>query len=432
MKQMKVSIFGIGYVGAVTAGCLSQQGHRVTCVDVNPGKVNGINRGQSPIYEPGLDDLLRDGCEHGRLDATLDYAAAIKATEVSIVCVGTPSLESGRLNLQHAKQVVEQIVNAVARKDGFHLLIIRSTMLPGSVRDLARCAKTLIDAGRLEICFCPEFLRESTAILDFHSPGIAVYGSLSGERNATLEDLMGEMTFMPLEAAELIKYSCNYWHAVKVAFGNEIGRLSKHLGIDGQMLMKLFCQDTQLNISSYYMRPGNPFGGSCLPKDVSALNAFARQEGIALPMLDSVMSTNQAHLDHLLRLITRTGFHQILIVGLTFKKGTDDLRGSPMVAVAESLLGKGFDVEIYDSNIDLTRFTGSNEAEQIRRLPHLASRLTTDFSKAASRNDVIVFSQDLVSPQELLVIKRDAVVVDVNGINALQTLSCRYEGICWN
>ena len=430
---MKVSIFGIGYVGAVTAGCLCKNGHRVTCVDINEDKVEGINAGRSPLFEPGLDDLLKSAVDQQLLSATTDCQTAVDATDVSIICVGTPSLESGRLNLKYARTVFQQISQAVESKGKNHILIIRSTMLPGSVRDLSKIAKDLIASGQLTICFCPEFLREGSAISDFHAPALAVYGSLDEKRNETVEALLPGSELMPLEASELVKYACNYWHAVKVAFGNEIGRLSKHLSVDGQAVMKMFCRDTVLNISPNYMRPGTPFGGSCLPKDVSALNAFARQEGIPLPMLESILNTNQAHLDHLIKVISRENVRRVLIVGLSFKKGTDDLRGSPMVAVAETLLGKGYEVEIYDTNIDVSRLTGSNEAEQLRRLPHLASRLIPDFSDAVSRNELIVFAQDLVESEELAsVLSQDKIVVDINGISKLKNIPCKYQGLCWD
>ncbi|TWT72940.1 nucleotide sugar dehydrogenase [Allorhodopirellula solitaria] len=430
---MNVSIFGIGYVGAVTAGCLTKQGHRIHCVDVNEVKVDGINAGQSPIFEPGLDGLLSTACDRGLLTATTDCESAVAASEVSIVCVGTPALESGRLNLAYVSHVYKQIADAVKSKGTEHQLILRSTMLPGSVRSLAEQHRPeLITSGQLRVCFCPEFLREGSAIGDFGNPALAVYGTIDGERNLALEELMGDCTLMPLEAAELVKYACNYWHAVKVAFGNEVGRLSKHLSVDGHAVMEAFCQDTQLNISANYLRPGTPFGGSCLPKDIAALNSYARQEGVALPMLESIQASNHAHLDHLIQLVNHTGQRSVLIVGLSFKKGTDDLRGSPMVALAETLIGRGVEVEIYDTNIDLSRLTGSNQTETSRRLPHLAARLTVDTAGAFERNQLIVFAQDLIPEPDLAqLISADHVVLDVNGIPSLRSIPCHYEGLCW-
>jgi GDP-mannose 6-dehydrogenase len=431
---MKISVFGIGYVGVVTAGCLCEQGHQVVCVDVNKDKVADINVGIPTIVETGLTELLQRASRAGKLTATTDQHEAVLNTDVSIVCVGTPSLESGRLNLAYVSQVYQQIATSVAAKPGRHLLIVRSTILPGSVRGLAESIRPeLVKTGKLEVCFCPEFLREGSAIADFHSQALSVYGSVSGQKIAAVEELMGECKLLPLEAAELVKYTCNYWHAVKVAFANEVGRLSKHLGIDGQMLMQHFCQDTQLNISPSYMRPGTPFGGSCLPKDVSALNSYARQEGVSLPMLDSVLSSNQSHLDHVLKLIGRTGSRQVLIVGLTFKNGTDDVRGSPMVAVAETLLGKGYGVDIYDSNIELGKLTGTNQIEIERRLPHLARRLTKDFAEAISRNSCIIVSQDLIPWLELRkLFTKEKFIIDINGNPALEDLDAQYIGLCWN
>ncbi|PHQ36742.1 nucleotide sugar dehydrogenase [Rhodopirellula bahusiensis] len=431
---MRVSIFGIGYVGVVTAGCLSDQGHDVICVDVNQEKVDNINNGVAPIVEEGLDEMIRQARAQGRLSATRDHEKAIADTEISIVCVGTPSLESGRLNLKYATEVYAQICAAVETKQSKHVVIIRSTMLPGSVRNLVEnYSKELIKTGSLEVSFCPEFLREGSAIQDFNHPGLAVYGSYGDKPNESLVTLMGESQLVPLEASELVKYACNYWHAVKVAFGNEIGRISKHLGVNGQHLMSIFCQDTQLNISPNYMRPGTPFGGSCLPKDVSALSAFSKQEGISLPMLESILDSNESHLDHLLRIVNRAGVRKILIIGLTFKKGTDDLRSSPMVALAETLLGKGFDVEIFDDNLELSRLTGSNQIEIDRRMPHLAARLISDLASGIKKSELVVFSQSPVGLSEAAShFTKDKVIVDVNGIAELETFGGRYEGLCWD
>ncbi|EMI52257.1 GDP-mannose 6-dehydrogenase [Rhodopirellula sallentina SM41] len=430
---MKVSIFGIGYVGAVTAGCLSSRGHTVTCVDVNQDKVDGINQGRSPIVEPGLNDILKQAVDDGLLSATTDCDSAVQETDISIVCVGTPSTESGRLNLSFARQVYQQIADAVAEKQSKHLVIVRSTMLPGSVRNLAEGYRPeLVRDGMLSVCFCPEFLREGTAIADYQTPALAVYGDVDDMDRPALETLMGKCERIPLESAELIKYACNYWHAVKVGFGNEIGRLSKHLDIDGQHLMRLFCQDNILNISPYYLRPGNPFGGSCLPKDVSALGAFTRQEGIPMPLLESVLPTNQAHLDHLLKLVTTVATDSVLIVGLSFKKSTDDLRGSPMVAVAETLLGKGFGVEIYDTNLDMSTLTGSNETEIHRRLPHLASRLISDIKKGLARHKTLVIAQDVIDFETLrLHLTENHSIIDTVGIQPLVSMPGNYHGICW-
>jgi GDP-mannose 6-dehydrogenase len=429
---VRVSIFGIGYVGAVTAGCLSAARHRVVCVDTNQNKVDVINAGECPIVEPGLSDLLQEAVQQQRITATIDAELAVQQTDISIICVGTPSLPSGRLNLTYASTVYRQIVDALEIQKKSHIIIIRSTMLPGSVRDVAQYKAHLLEELRIEVCFCPEFLREGTAVRDYSNPALSAYGTLSGTRCPDLEELMAGPALMSLESAELLKYACNYWHAVKVAFGNEIGRLSMFLGEDGIQLMQKFCEDSKLNISSHYLRPGAPYGGSCLPKDVSALSSFVRQEGLNLPLLESLSQSNDAHTDHLLKQIINSGASRVLIIGLSFKKNTDDLRGSPMVTVAETLLGKGIEVRIFDPNLKVTSLTGSNLSEIERRMPHLASRLSNDLVRDAETTELLLVSQDIVDSTTLnSVISAQHRIIDLVGIAALRNSSGQYSGICW-
>lgn len=433
---MNVSIFGLGYVGAVTAGCLAELGHAVTGVDVQSSKVDAFNSGRSPIVEPELDGLLQAARADGRLTATTDAAAAVAATEASIICVGTPSLESGRLNLDYVRKVCEQIAAALRDSGKPHVLIFRSTMLPGSTRQLVRdFLADLQAAGQVKIYYCPEFLREGTAVRDFREPSLAVVGTHDGaepESSEARQLLGGSPAVLAWEGAEAIKYSCNYFHALKVGFANEIGRLCKFLGVDGGRVMEVVCSDTRLNISPYYMKPGNPFGGSCLPKDVSALLSFARQEGLNLPLLDSTLDSNQAHLDLLLKRITARGARRIGLLGLAFKADTDDLRGSPMVAVAETLLGRGYELRIYDPNLQLSRLVGANEAEIQRRMPHLASLLRDDPREVIESSELIVASQKCVPVADLaLWVRPDQAVLDVNGWRDLAGLAWQYEGLCW-
>jgi GDP-mannose 6-dehydrogenase len=430
---MNISVFGLGYVGAVTSACLSNMDHSVIGVDVQDGKVDAINDGRSPIVEPGLNELLASGQTAGRLSATTDVEAAISASEFSIVCVGTPSLESGHLNLSFVREVCSQIANAVAVKGSSHTLVLRSTMLPGSTRQLVdQFFSHLIDQSLLEVAYCPEFLREGTALKDYHDPSLAVSGSIDGTVISTVDLVMGTAEWGRWESAELTKYSCNYFHALKVAFANEIGRFSKHFGVDGISLMNSLCSDTRLNISNYYMRPGNPFGGSCLPKDVSALTSHARQEGISAPILENVLASNQAHLDSLLQSILKTGKSRVLILGLSFKKDTDDLRGSPMVSVAETLLGRGFEVGVYDPTFSLDGLIGSNESEINRRMPHLAKLLHDDLGEATKNYDVLVVAHSN-TPINVMkeYITEDHHIIDVNGWKELSELRSSYEGFCW-
>lgn len=433
---MNVSIFGLGYVGAVTAGCLAELGHAVTGVDVQSSKVDAFNSGRSPIVEPELDGLLQAARADGRLTATSDAAAAVAATEASIICVGTPSLESGRLNLDYVRKVCEQIAAALRTSGKPHVLIFRSTMLPGSTRQLVRdFLADLQAAGQVKIYYCPEFLREGTAVRDFREPSLAVVGTHDGaepEGSEARQLLGGSPAVLAWEGAEAIKYSCNYFHALKVGFANEIGRLCKFLGVDGGRVMEVVCSDTRLNISPYYLKPGNPFGGSCLPKDVSALLSLARQEGLNLPLLDSTLDSNQAHLDLLLKRITARGARRIGLLGLAFKADTDDLRGSPMVAVAETLLGRGYELRIYDPNLQLSRLVGANEAEIQRRMPHLASLLCDDPREVIESSELIVASQKCVPVADLAAWARpDQAVLDVNGWRDLAGLGWQYEGLCW-
>lgn len=433
---MQVSIFGLGYVGAVTAACLADKGHGVIGADVQQAKVDAFNAGESPIVEPGLDALMQAARQAGRLRATTDVTEAVSESEVSIVCVGTPSLESGRLNLDFVRKVSQQLVDAVREKDGAHTIIFRSTMLPGSTRSMVHdFFQPLLDAGLVTIYYCPEFLREGTAVRDFREPSLCVVGTHDGSPPAGTEplELLGENAeILAWDGAETIKYACNYFHALKVGFANEIGRVSKHLGVDGSRIMDVVCRDEKLNISRYYMKPGNPFGGSCLPKDVSALSSFARMEGVSLPVLDSVLSSNQSHLDALLKLITSKGSRKVGILGLAFKSDTDDLRGSPMVAVAETLLGRGYQLSVYDPQLNLSRLMGANEAEMQRRMPHLAQLLRPTAAEVVAQSEVVIAAQKCAPLEELATAATpDHWVIDVNGWRDLQSLSWKYEGSCW-
>ena len=430
---MNVSIFGLGYVGAVTAGCLTERGHRVIGADVQQTKVDAFNAGVSPIVEPELNELLASAKTKGLLSATTDAAEAVRASDVSIVCVGTPSLASGRLNLDYVRKVSEQISAAIVAKGSRHVVIFRSTMLPGSTRSMV--TDFFASTPNVAIYYCPEFLREGTAVKDFREPSLCVVGTHDGNAPATNEalELLGEKAeVLAWEGAELIKYSCNYFHSLKVGFANEIGRMAKFVGVDGARVMDVVCRDEKLNISRYYMKPGNPFGGSCLPKDVSALSALARMEGVNLPLLDNVLDSNDAHLDLLIKLITSKGMRRVGLLGLAFKKDTDDLRGSPMVAVAETLLGRGYELSIYDPSLNLSRLIGRNEAEINRRMPHLASLLRDSAEEVVGESELVIASQKCVSVDALrTVVKAEQSVIDVNGWRELKALVWGYEGLCW-
>ena len=392
--------------------------------------------GSHPVLEPGLSDLLQGARQAGRLRATLDPSEAVEDSDVSIVCVGTPSLASGRLNLTFVRSVSKEIRDALARSSKTHVLIFRSTMLPGSTRAVVdEFFAALCAAGRVRAYHCPEFLREGTAVKDFRHPALAVIGTHDGsapESDEAQRLLGASPCVLGWEAAELIKYSCNYFHALKVSFANEVGRLCKFLGEDALRVMQVVCSDTTLNISSHYLRPGNPFGGSCLPKDVSALRSFARQEGITLPLLEHTLESNQAHLDQLIGLIVGKKKQRIGLLGLTFKADTDDLRGSPMVAVAETLLGRGYELHIYDPQLKLARLIGSNADEIQRRMPHLASLLRAGPREVLDQSEVVVASQKVTPLEELAGSARaEHSLIDVAGWTELASLPWQYEGVCW-
>ena len=361
---MNISIFGLGYVGAVTAGCLTRQGHRVTGVDVQAGKVESFNQGIPPIIEPGLDELLQRAKAGGLLRATTSCDDAIASTELSIVCVGTPSAVTGALDLGFVREVVRQIGEAVRRKRQPHALVLRSTMLPGSTgRLVAEFLTDLVEAGALRVFYYPEFLRESTAVKDFEQPSLAVVGT--GDAGRPPEELMralfGEKAaVVNWPTAELVKYACNAFHAAKITFANEIGRVGKALDVDARAVMELLCQDTKLNLSPYYLKPGNPFGGSCLPKDVRALTNCARLAGLDLPMIESLLPSNERHLRTLLGVIEASGQREICILGLSFKANTDDLRESAMVEVAQTVLGRGYALRIFDPALNLAALVDAN------------------------------------------------------------------------
>jgi len=433
---MRISIFGLGYVGAVTAGCLSSRGHYVVGVDVHPGKVEDFNNGVPPIVEPGLDELLKNAKEKGLLRATTDCDDAIADTELSIVCVGTPSAPSGALDLSFVRTVAGQIGEAVQKKNSPHTLVFRSTMLPGSTESIVAEKLAELEAGDLlDVFYYPEFLRESTAVADFEEPSLAVVGSRDGSRppEELMRELFGaEANVANWATAEMVKYSCNAFHAAKITFANEIGRIGRQLKVDSRAVMNMLCQDTRLNISSYYLRPGNPFGGSCLPKDVRALTNQARVTGVSLPMMESLLPSNEKHLASLLALVESTGQREVVILGLSFKSNTDDLRESPMVDVAQYLLGHGYDLRIFDPALNLAALVGANKRVIDVRMPHLASLLKPDLPSALGSRGAVIAAQKCASIKDLAAnISAEHDVIDVNGWDDLRQLPASYIGFCW-
>ncbi len=431
----RISVFGLGYVGSVTAACLASRGCPVIGVDVHPRKVELINSGRAPIAEPGLDELMAKHHEAGLISATTDAALAIRETEVSLVCVGTPSTASGDLDLTYVEAVTRQIADALSQSEGSHALIYRSTMLPGSTRRFAeKYLSDLIETGRVSVYFFPEFLRQGTAIEDFRNPSLSAVGTYAADGSVKpIQGIVDEGTGVTdLETAELLKYACNAFHAVKVSFANEIGRIGKAAGIDSSQVMELLCADERLNISPYYLRPGNPFGGSCLPKDVSALRLFARSHNVAASTLNSLLESNQEHLEHLISIVERTGKRSVALLGLAFKAGTDDLRGSALVELAAALLLKGFQVRIFDPAVAPENLLGANERFANLRLPLLDTLLTENLEEAVASAEVLVVSKRCAEIEALAKwVTPDHHVIDVNGWRNLGTLPSQYQGLCW-
>jgi len=433
---MNISIFGLGYVGAVTAGCLARQGHSIVGVDVSPQKVEAFNQGIPPIVEPGLEELMIVAKKKGRLRATVHCEEAINATELSIVCVGTPSLMTGALDLGYVRGVVQQIAAALRKKAASHSLVMRSTMLPGSTAALAQeYLSDLMAVRLLQVFYYPEFLRESTAVADFDNPSLAVVGTRDGTPPSAdlMKNLFGEQAApVNWNTAEMVKYACNAFHATKIAFTNEVGRIGKQMGVDARRVMELLCLDTKLNLSPYYMKPGNPFGGSCLPKDVRALTNHARQHGLNLPMLENLLPSNDRHLNSLLSLITESGHNEVSILGLSFKSNTDDLRESAMVEVAQTLLGRGYKLRIFDPALNFAALVGANKRVIDMKMPHLASLLCPDLATALGTKGLVVAAQKCAPLAELKkCITAEHHVLDVNGWTELKELPSKYEGFCW-
>ena len=436
---MKISVFGIGYVGAVTAACAARDGHTVIAVDVNPLKVKTINAGESPIVEPGLDHLIKGEVQRGRLAATSDIERAIEDTDLSLVCVGTPSMENGGLDLTYVSRVAGHVGATLGRKAGFHSVVLRSTALPGTTEELLIPALEKASGKRagqdFGVAYYPEFLRESTAIRDYDDPGAVVFGQLDDRTIEQLQRLQVNLPVkpfvVPIRTAEAVKYFNNAWHALKISFANEAGNVCKSLGVDGHEMMNILCSDTRLNISRSYMRPGFAYGGSCLPKDVRALRHRARQAEVPTPVLDGVAQANEAQIDGAFRLIERAGGKKVSLLGLSFKQDTDDLRESPMVILAERLLGKGYDLAVFDANVRLSRLTGANLAYLNEHLPHVARMLREDLNEVVEHGQTLVIYHPAYPAQiepEMLAEKK---LIDLVRFAPGRRSEGAYEGICW-
>ena len=395
---MNISVFGLGYVGCVSAACLAADGHNVVGVDINKAKVDEIGTGKCPIVEPGLPELIERNSRSGRLRATDNAEDAVMQTDMSFVCIQTPSSANGSLDLKYVVRVAEQIGAALRRKGSFHVVVFRSTMLPGTM-DQTVIPALVKHSGKnpgegFGVAFHPEFLREGSAVADFRAPPRTVIGA-GDERTSNLlaslyTNIDAPLVLTDLRTAELVKYADNSFHALKVAFANEIGAICREAGVNSQEAMRIFCLDTKLNLSPVYLRPGFAFGGSCLPKDLRALTYLAKSLDVQVPVLDATLLSNAAHKRRALELVMAQGKHPIGVLGLSFKAGTDDLRESPTVELVEQLIGKGYDVKVYDPDVALSRLTGSNKAYIDRELPHIASLLVGDLRKILERSQTLI------------------------------------------
>jgi len=436
---MKISIFGIGYVGCVSAACFAHAGHDVIGVDVNPTKVGIINSGKSPIVEPQMNELIHDVVKSGKLRATTDSLEAMKSSDISLVCVGTPSKPNGSLDLGHVARVCEEIGAALATKDTHHTVVIRSTMLPGSIESVAQPALEKTSrkkAGKdFGVCVNPEFLREGTSVKDFYAPPFTLIGAdddetakIAGNLYANIDAPVFNTT---IKTAEMVKYVCNCFHALKVSFANEMGNICKALELDSHEVMKVFCADTKLNLSPYYLKPGFAFGGSCLPKDLRAVSYKAKELDVEVPLLSAITATNKLQIEKALDMVLSTGNKQVGVLGFSFKAGTDDLRESPMVTLIETLLGKGLELVIYDRDVSLARLFGSNKAYIEEEIPHIAKLMRGSIDEVLdAANTIVIGNRSEEFRQIESRLRPGQTVIDLVRLFN-RSSGDGYQGICW-
>ncbi len=437
---MKLSVFGLGYVGCVSAACFADDGNEVIGVDVNPTKVEFINSGKSPIVEEGINDLIAKVVKSGRLVATTDSERAIRESDLSLVCVGTPSNQNGSLHLRHVEQVCREIGAVLKTKDKRHIVVIRSTMLPGTVENTVVPAleessgkKAVQDFG---ICINPEFLREGSSLKDFHAPPFTLVGADDEETVAAVRSLYARINApvftTSLKTAEMVKYVCNCFHALKVSFANEIGNICKALQIDSHEVMDVFCQDTKLNLSPYYLKPGFAFGGSCLPKDLRAINYKAKELDVEVPVLSSILPSNRLQIERAVEMVVRSGKKRVGVLGFSFKAGTDDLRESPMVTLIETLIGKGFELAIYDRDVSLARLVGANKEYIEREIPHISRLMRDTIDGVLSDSEIIIIGNQAAEFRDVAGrLRKDQQLIDLVRLFGDRTSNGNYEGICW-
>jgi GDP-mannose 6-dehydrogenase len=438
---MKVSIFGLGYVGCVSAACLSRDGHDVIGVDINPTKLELLASGKSPIVEPGLDDLISQVVESGKLQVTENVNSAVHNTSLSLICVGTPSNDNGSLKLDYVKNVCQQIGASLKNKNDYHIVVVRSTVLPGTVDTvlipILEESSGKVAGNDFGVCMNPEFLREGSAIKDYYKPSYVVIGEINQQSGSVVKKLFKNVDApffrVSIPTAEMVKYISNTFHALKIVFANEVGNISKAHQIDGQQVMDIFCHDTQLNISTAYLKPGFAFGGSCLPKDVRALLYRAKEYDVDCNLLNSILPSNQHQIDLSIKFVEKTKKKKVGILGLSFKPDTDDLRESPAVILAETLLGKGYTIKIFDDKVELARLIGANKAFLESELPHIASLLCPSLEELISDSEVVVITNGSKGFREVPILMNDQqILIDLVGIAKNSTeFSGTYEGMGW-
>jgi len=433
---MRISIFGLGYVGCVSLGCLAQNGHQVVGVDVSQNKIDLINCGKPTIIEKDIDKIIRRSYEQGKIKATKDFVDAVVNSEISFIAVGTPSTKEGHLNLEYILKVAKEIGQGIAKKNEFHIVAVRSTVFPGTNREIGKIIEN--ESGKIRnkdfaVVSNPEFLREGSAIKDYYHPSVTILGSENKEAMETLallyNDLPAPVEKVAIEIAELIKYVNNTWHALKISFANEIGNICKRLDIDSHKVMDLFAKDTKLNLSSYYLKSGFAYGGSCLPKDLKGLKTIAYDFYLPSPVIEAIENSNNHQKQVTIQLIEKHGKKNIGILGFSFKEGTDDLRFSPIVEVAEYLLGKGHVLKIYDKNVSVSKLTGTNKEFIDKHIPHLSDLISDDIEQVVKDSELIIITHNIKGVANIIPKYKDKFFVDLARVT--DESFGNYEGICW-
>ncbi len=442
---MKISIFGLGYVGAVSLACLARDGHQVIGVDIDQTKLDLIKAGTTPIIEEGMVDLMASVAASGRVSVTTDVHQAVLDSELSLICVGTPSAPNGSQDqgavLRLAQDLGRAIADKAARGAAPHVLVFRSTLVPGTVEEtikpIIEAESGTRDGEGFHLCFQPEFLREGSSIRDYDKPPFTIIGANHEDAAARLQELFGHLPCKfirtSVRAAEMMKYCCNNFHALKITFANETARLCDALGVDPFEVMNLVCQDTQLNISTAYLKPGFAFGGSCLPKDLRATSYLAKTRDVDLPMLNGILQSNRRHVELAIDKVLQVGSRKIGMLGLSFKTGTDDLRESPLVTLAEQLIGKGVQLSIFDPDVQLSRLLGANRRFIETQLPHIGDLLNPDIDKVIDEADVLVVgvSNPVIFDALASRTRPEQTVIDLVNLPNAQAIAARVEGLCW-